>query len=261
MSNSTCVPESYPYNQRYAGVIQHNPQTNEPFITLPHPYSNIRLTPPRVEDADDILAIMNNLDIAMNFAGPPYPYLQEHCDAWLQDRISEYKSAMFHMTNVDGDVGFIGLSPLRHLREVEPNGTETFLGEVGLAREEVFCEIRDEEARTSRANMNINLPPGDPDIVWTFGDYLQPTHHGQGIMTAAIKTVTELWAIPHMNAYKFCAAAFPENVGSHKVFLKNGFQIVDRVVGAVQFPESKGGHIRDSIILRRNIPVLVTSQA
>ncbi|ELU37908.1 hypothetical protein AG1IA_08062 [Rhizoctonia solani AG-1 IA] len=72
-------------------------------------------------------------------------------------------------------------------------------------------------------------------------------------MTAAIKTMIDLWATPHMNAHRFYAATFPENIGSQKVFLKNGFEIVDRVIGAVQFPESKGGHIKDSIILRRDI--------
>ncbi|KAG8744719.1 hypothetical protein FRC11_013333 [Ceratobasidium sp. 423] len=259
MSTPTLTPGSYPYNRRYAGIVQHDPQTNEPFIPLPAPYSNIRLTPPRLEDADDIMAIMNNLDIVMNFAGPPYPYLREHCDQWLQDRVREYESAMVHITNVDADVGFLDSSPLRHIREVGPDGAERFLGDVGLTREDVFCEIQDGEARAAKVNMNVDLPPGDPNIVWTFGDYLRPTHHGRGIMTAAVKTVINSWAIPHMNAYKFWAAAFPENIGSHKVFLKNGFQIVDRVVGAVQFPESKGGYIKDSVVLHRNIPIPVPS--
>ncbi|KAH7334551.1 hypothetical protein B0J17DRAFT_673842 [Rhizoctonia solani] len=202
---------------------------------------------------------MNNLDMVMNFADPPYPYLQEHCDEWLRDRIREHESALVHMTSIDEDVEFLDLSPLRHIWEVEKDGTEKFLGEVSLTQEDGFCETRDEEARVAKVNMNANLPPGDPDIVWTFGDYLQSTHHGRGIMTAAVKTVIKSWAIPYMNAYKFWAAAFPENIGSQKVFLKNGFQIVDRVVGVIQFPESKGGHIRDSVILHRSIPVSVPS--
>ncbi|CAE6433868.1 unnamed protein product [Rhizoctonia solani] len=259
MPDSTLLPESYPYNQRYAGVVQHNPQTNEPFIALPSPYSNIRLTPPRVDDAGEILAIMNNLEMVMNFAGPPYPYLQGHCDEWLRDRIREYDSAMVRMASTNDDAGFLDLFPLRHIREVGEDGVERFLGEVSLTREDGFCEIRDEGARIAKANMNISLAPGDLDIVWTFGDYLQPTHHGRGIMTAAVKTVIESWAIPHMNAYKFWAATFPENVGSQKVFLKNGFQIVDRVVGAAQFPQSKGGYIRDSVIFHRNIPISASS--
>ncbi|KAH7334555.1 GNAT domain-containing protein [Rhizoctonia solani] len=256
MSDLSLTPESYPYHRRYAGIVQHNSHTNEPFIALPAPYSNIRLTPPRLEDADEILVIMNDPEVAINFATPPYPYLREHCDGWLGDKIREYQAAMVHLTNVDGNVGFLDLLPLRHIREVEPDGTETFLGDIGLIRENGFLDIRDAEARVAKVNMNLTLPAGDPNIVWTFGDYLRPTHHGRGIMTAVIKAVIDLWATPHMNAYKFLAATFPENVGSQKVFLKNGFQIIDRVVGAVQFPESKGGHIKDSIILRRDIPIL-----
>ncbi|CAE6435857.1 unnamed protein product [Rhizoctonia solani] len=255
MPGSPLSSESYPYHRRYLGTVQHNSQTNEPFIALPTPHSNIRLTPPRVEDADEILVIMNNSEVVMNFASPPYPYLREHCDGWLGDKIREYQAAMVHIANVDDSVEFLDLLPLRHIREVAPDGTETFLGDIGLIRENGFLDIRDAEVRAAKVNTNITLPPGDPNIIWTFGDYLRPTHHGRGIMTAVVKTVIDLWAIPHMNAYKFWATTFPENVGSQKVFLKNGFQIVDRVVGAVRFPESKGGHVKDSIILRQDIPI------
>ncbi|CAE6441619.1 unnamed protein product [Rhizoctonia solani] len=254
MPNSTTTLGTFPYNQRYAGIIQYNPQTNEPFIALPAPHFNIRLTPPRLSDADEVLAIMNVPEIIMNFATPPYPYLREHCDGWLKEKIREYESAMVQITKVGEDVGFLDLLPLRHIREVGPDGTETFLGDIGLIRENGFCDIRDEEARNTKVNTNLNLPVGDPNIVWTFGDYLRPSHHGRGIMTAVVKAVIDLWAIPHMNAHKFWASTFPENVGSQKVFLKNGFQVVDHVVGTIQFPESKGGHIKDSIILRRDIP-------
>ncbi|CAE6450762.1 unnamed protein product [Rhizoctonia solani] len=255
MPASTSTPGIYPYNRRYIDIVQHNPQTDEPFIALPAPYSNIRLTPPRLSDADHVLEVMNAPKVIMNFATPPYPYLREHCDGWLRDKIQEYESAMVHITKVNEDVGFLDLLPLRHIREVGPDGAEIFLGDIGLIRENGFCDIRDEEARAAKVNTNLNLRLGDPNIVWTFGDYLCPSHHGRGIMTAVVKAVIDLWAIPHMNAYRFWAATFPEDVGSQKVFLKNGFQIVDRVVGAVQFPESKGGHIKDSVILRRDIPV------
>ncbi|KAF8683258.1 Acetyltransferase (GNAT) domain [Rhizoctonia solani] len=255
MPKPTRSSENYPYNSRYADTVQYNSETDEPFIALLAPYSNIRLTPPRLDDTNEILPLMNIPQVIMNFATPPYPYLREHCDGWLKDRVQDYENAMVHMSNIDGDVGFLDLAPLRHIREVAPDGTETFLGDIGLIRESAFCEIKDQETRAAMVNANMILPPGDPDIVWTFGGryYLRPTHHGRGIMTAAIKTMIDLWATPHMNAHRFYAATFPENIGSQKVFLKNGFEIVDRVIGAVQFPESKGGHIKDSIILRRDI--------
>ncbi|KAF8714453.1 Acetyltransferase, GNAT family, partial [Rhizoctonia solani] len=254
MSESISLLGNYPYNPRYAGAVQHNSKTNEPFIALPAPHSNIHLTPPRLDDADDILPIMNNREIFMNLASAPYPYLREHCDARLRDRVRDYENAMAHMSNIAEDVGFLDIFPFRHIREVAPDGTETFLGDIGLVREYEFCEIDDKESRADAVNTNMSLPPGDPRIVWTFGNYLRPTHQGRGIMSVVIKTVTDVWAIPHMNARRFYAAAFIENVGSQKVFQKNGFDIVSRVYGAIRFPESKGGHVKESIILRRDIP-------
>jgi hypothetical protein len=159
----------YPYNSRYAAILQHNTKTNEPFIPLPAPYSSIRLTPARLDDADAILPIMNNPEVYMNFATPPFPYLREHCDVWLQDRVRDYEKSLIHIKNVDGEVGFLDEFPLRHIREVAPDGTETFLGDIGLIREKGFIEIQDSEARAARSITNVNLPPGDPDIVWTIG--------------------------------------------------------------------------------------------
>ncbi|KAF8747465.1 Acetyltransferase, GNAT family, partial [Rhizoctonia solani] len=254
MSESINLLGNYPYNPRYAGAVQHNSKTNEPFIALPATHSNIHLTPPRLDDADDILPIMNNREIFMNLASAPYPYLREHCDARLRDRVRDYENAMAHMSNIAEDVGFLDIFPFGHIREVAPDGTETFLGDIGLVRECEFCEIDDKESRADAVNTNMSLPPGDPRIVWTFGNYLRPTHQGRGIMSVVIKTVTDVWAIPHMNARRFYAAAFIENVGSQKVFQKNGFDIVSRVYGAIRFPESKGGHVKESIILRRDIP-------
>ncbi|QRV97664.1 GNAT family acetyltransferase [Ceratobasidium sp. AG-Ba] len=245
----------YPYNSRYKPVLQYNPVTDEPFITLPAPHSNIRLTPPRMSDADDILPIMNDLTVSINFASPPYPYLREHCDAWLEKVVDQYEKAVETIKKTGEEVGYIDIFPLRHIREVAPDGTETFLGDMGLAREFAWNEIRDPEAKAARFNANSNLPPGDPEIIWTIGDYLRPSHHGRGIMTVAIKTMIEAWAVPHMNARKFRASTFPDNIGSQKTFLKNGFVFTSRVNGVVQFPESKGGHLMDTINYERNIPV------
>lgn len=244
----------YPYHPRYAAILQHNPVTNEPFIVLPAPHSNIRLTPARLDDADAILPIMNSPEVAMNCGGPPYPYLREHCDAWLRDRVHDYEKAMVDIRNAQGDAGHIDAFPLRHIREVAPDGTETFLGDIGLTREGAFLEIQGVEARAARACVNQNLPPGDPDIVWTMGDYLRPSHHKRGIMSAVVKTLIESWAVPHMNARKFYATTFSQNIPSQKVFLKNGFRLDGTLVGAVQFPENKGGHLVDLCYWSREVP-------
>lgn len=251
----------YPYNSRYASLIQHNPTTNEPFIELPAPLSNIRLTPPRLEDIDATLPIMNDPRVYLNFSGPPYPYLREHSDEWIRARVLDYEEVMKSISQVEGEVGFLEAFPLRHIREFGSDGTETFLGDIGLSREDVFREIKDPEARAARVTANINLPTGDSEIVWTIGDYLRPSHHKRGIMSAVLKLLVESWAIPHMNARKFQASTFTQNVASQKVFLKNGFKFSGRVDGAVQFPENKGGKLMDIFIYERDDTVPETTNA
>ncbi|KAB5595083.1 hypothetical protein CTheo_1544 [Ceratobasidium theobromae] len=274
MSTSSVAPD-YPYNLRYAAVLQHNPITNEPFIPLPAPHSNIRLTPARLEDASALVEILNSPEVYMNILAPPFPYLREHADEWLQNYVRDYEKAMADIRNVDGDVGFLDKFPLGHIREVALDGTETLLGAIGLMREDQFVEIRDSEARIARVNTNLNLPTGDPHVVWTIGgkwlfyfiardqlddhhdiwvDYLRPTHHGRGVMTAVVKALIELWAIPHMNAHKFLATPFTHNIGSQKVFQKNGFQLTGHVVGAFRLSESKGGHVMDCSCFVRDVP-------
>jgi len=57
----------------------------------------------------------------------------------------------------------------------------------------------------------------------TIKDYLAPSHHGRGIMTAALRTLINDWAIPHLNAHRIVVTAFFDNIGSQRVLLKNGF--------------------------------------
>ena len=45
-------------------------------------------------------------------------------------------------------------------------------------------------------------------------------------MTAVIKTLIETWAKPRMNAHEYCIGATSENIGSHRVFEKNGFKFL-----------------------------------
>jgi RimJ/RimL family protein N-acetyltransferase len=55
-------------------------------------------------------------------------------------------------------------------------------------------------------------------------DYVAPAYHGQGIMTDAVRTIMTKWAIPRMNARKITASTFAGNIGSQRVFEKNGFK-------------------------------------
>lgn len=46
-------------------------------------------------------------------------------------------------------------------------------------------------------------------------------------MTDAVNTVINDWAIPRMGARRIWVIVFKGNEGSVKVFLKNGFQVVN----------------------------------
>lgn len=80
-------------------------------------------------------------------------------------------------------------------------------------------------------------------------------------MSAVTKLLIESWAVPHMNARKFRATTFTPNVPSQKVFLKNGFKLLGRVDGALQFPESKGGKLMDIFIYERDETIPQTTNA
>lgn len=55
-------------------------------------------------------------------------------------------------------------------------------------------------------------------------DYLVPSHHGRGIMSAAMGTIMHKWAIPRMGVRYMVGYTFTGNEGSKRVFEKNGFE-------------------------------------
>lgn len=54
-----------------------------------------------------------------------------------------------------------------------------------------------------------------------------PSHHRQGIMTDAIDTLLHEWAIPRMNVRHLMVGVFTGNEASIKVFLRNGFKMIN----------------------------------
>lgn len=122
----------------------------------------------------------------------------------------------------------VGGCPVRTLREVRADGTEVFLGDIGVDR----CGYPDLEASFEKERLiekNSQRLAGDPEIAWCIGYYLAASHHGRGIMTAALRTLISEWMIPRMGAHLIRAEAFKGNAGSRKVFEKNGF-ILEKIV-------------------------------
>jgi len=222
-----------PVNPQF-GPLQINPKTGEPFLQLPSPLDHIIITPLRLTDKPTIIEILNDDRVHLWLAGPPYPFLQEHADWWVDmhqalcDKVireleDEYK------TNPDGSLEIVEVCPIRSIREVKADGTDVYLGDLGFRRYD-YAELStatEEERQKKKTLIDINMAKktGDPSIVWSVGDYLAASHHRRGIMTAAIAALLDAWIIPRCNVHVIRACIFAGNHGSVRVFEKNGFKL------------------------------------
>jgi len=208
--------------------LEVNPQTGEPFLRLPAPNDNIILTPPRIGDLKSLAPIINDPRVSIWLEGPPIPYHDGHAEEWLGIIVkqSEHMIAALReeeQVNADGPLKLVEGCPVRHIREVLPDGRDVYVGDIGINRAQME-EVLDAEERKRAVEANERKAIGDPSIVWTFGYYLAPSHHGRGIMSAAMGAILSKWAIPRMGVRYVVGYTFAENDGSRRVFEKNGFK-------------------------------------
>ncbi|KAG6811572.1 hypothetical protein H0H92_006821 [Tricholoma furcatifolium] len=153
-----------------------NPLTGEPFLTLRN-HPNIILTPPRPEDVALWPPIMNDPRIYEWLGNPPIPYLASHAEEWYE-KIKDMSDASLSALEAARDASepiLVEHSPVRAIREVNEDGSDTYLGDIGLIRtkEGKFLvspnEYENEEKKTQCLADNNALPLGDPNIVWSFG--------------------------------------------------------------------------------------------
>ncbi|KAF8998501.1 acyl-CoA N-acyltransferase [Cyathus striatus] len=200
--------------------LEHNPKTNEAFLRLDSPQSNIIITPPRLEDAFPSTVILNDSRIypRMGFGGPDNPYTMERAYNWIG-------------------------CPFRHIRKLNDDGTDEFLGDIGIERAN-WTKIPDLTERERLIAENKKLASGNPDIIWQLGYYLAPKYQGLGIMSSVIETVIRKWAVPHMAAHHIRATAFHESEGSIRVLEKNGFRLTKTVNNCIVIGgESRSLHV------------------
>jgi RimJ/RimL family protein N-acetyltransferase len=207
--------------------LEINPKTGEPFLRLAAPHQNIILTPPRQGDQSVLIQHMNDPAIYGWMAKLPRPYLPEHADFWIQFVKGESDATLEYLRKSaedfpDGPLQFVGASPVCHLREVKEDGTDVFIGDINVRRSQ-FAEVLDEVERKRLQEDNAKKQAGDPTIQYGIGDWLAASHHGRGIMTAAIGLFLTAWGIPRMGVRHVVVHTFAENVGSNRVFEKNGF--------------------------------------
>lgn len=152
-------------------TLQIDPTSGEPYIQLPEPYASIRITPPRTDDGEAQAKMMNNPAAAYNFANMPYPYSEKDAMEFIDilravagGVLAKFKD---HIASGAAVSSFVAAeAPVQFLREVLPDGTDVFVGNVVLWRSR-YKEVEDLTVRAKLASENVGKPVGDPSIEWT----------------------------------------------------------------------------------------------
>ncbi|KAJ6601265.1 acyl-CoA N-acyltransferase [Mycena vulgaris] len=201
--------------------LEVNPETGEPFLRLAS-HKNIIVTPPRLSDAPFLIALLNDERVYDWLASPPYPYLPEHAEWWMNQikPASDKLLAELEAARDDETLKIVDDCPVRHLREVRDDGTEIFLGDIGFHLSKFPWEL---EGTGRLIQRTPRRDPSDPDI-WSLGDYLASSHHRQGIMSDAFQTLLRQWGISRMGVRRMVVTTLAGNQGSVGVFKKNGFK-------------------------------------
>ncbi|EMD41855.1 hypothetical protein CERSUDRAFT_110415 [Gelatoporia subvermispora B] len=209
-----------------------NAHTKEPYLQLPGRLHNIIITPPRMSDAAPLISVLNDPAVCNWLEAPPYPYLPEHADWWLTNEVKKADEMMRRLMDtetleLDGPLPVVDGCPVSHLREIQEDGTDTFLGAISFRR----CCFQGEEPelRSRLQKENDERLVGDPQIIWCIGDYVASSHHGRGIMSAAVSTLLTEWGVPRMGIRRMRVETAAGNVGSVRVFQKNGF-VLEKLV-------------------------------
>ncbi|KAJ7919310.1 acyl-CoA N-acyltransferase [Mycena leptocephala] len=226
--------------------LEVNTKTGEPFLRLLS-HKNIILTPPRLGDAPFMIPLFNDERVYHWLSSPPFPYLPEDADWWLNEvkPLSDKLLAELEDARNDATLKIVDGCPVRIIREVQEDGTEIFLGDIGIDLAGQPWELE------GTGKLSQEMPrrdPSDPDI-WTLGDYLAPSHHRQGIMSDAFQTLLRQWAIPRMGVRRMVVTTLAGNKGSVGVFEKNGFKFRKTIEDAIEVRrEMRGVHVLEWIL-------------
>jgi len=210
-------------------------------------HKNIILTPPRWEDAEGLVSILNDPLVHEWLSGPPYPYtlgklyvetkglsvaeVSDHGNEFIGFKRNIVEETLKELEDAKDDpiLKIVKECPVSYLREVKEDGSDVFIGSLAVTTclygELMGPDGVDWENKKKLEDENNSLKAGDARIVWSFGDYLAASHHRKGIMTDAVDTMLNDWAIPRMNVRHLLLSVFEGNEGSVKVFLRNGFKM------------------------------------
>ncbi|KAJ7203952.1 GNAT domain-containing protein [Mycena haematopus] len=227
--------------------LERNHTTGELFLRLPSPHDNIILTPQRTSDAAALAAIVNDPAVRPWLGRPNATFLLE--DA--QKLVEEYKlasdtaiEALEEATRTSSVLVPAEDCPVRSIRELKPDGRDAYIGNIAFKRCNWY-EVQGSE-RDQLVAQNNARPTGDPEMVWQVSYFLAPSHHGRGVMTVALATVLEKWAVPRMRIHHLHVSVFTGNNGSVRVFEKNGFVLVETLQNCIEIRgETRSLHVLD----------------
>lgn len=150
--------------------LEINSATGEPFLRLPAPHQNIIVTPPREGDDEHLFALFRDTNVADWFSSIPAPFSRDQSRAML-DQAKEVADAVLdelHTLEKESPgkkLKVVDGCPVRHLREVQENGTDVFIGYIEVRRN-VYKDVLDETERRAQFEENNKRPIGDSTIRW-----------------------------------------------------------------------------------------------
>ncbi|KAF8910929.1 hypothetical protein CPB84DRAFT_1672449 [Gymnopilus junonius] len=209
--------------------LEANPTTKEVFMRVRN-HEDIIITPPRPEDVQNIFVSQSDPRIYHWMLTTPKPYLREYAEAsWLKSK-QHADAALKELEDANSfnRPKLVSSCPVAFIRRVREDGSDEFVGHVTIGRcpkgELMKEEIVDWDHEVQNKAENDSKELGDPTILWSIGNFIAPKFHGQGIMTDVVDTILHDWAVPRMGVRHVLVGAFVENVGSARVFEKNGFR-------------------------------------
>lgn len=138
-------------------------ETDEPFLRLAAPHDRIIITPPRIADVGPLVVILNDPRVYHWMSGPPNPYRLEDGMEWITGQIEETNAIL---QDLQGERKAFALGcPVRIIREMKDDGTDEYLGFIGLYRSE-RGDVIDHAERRRILDDDGKREAGDPDIVW-----------------------------------------------------------------------------------------------
>ncbi|KZO96337.1 acyl-CoA N-acyltransferase [Calocera viscosa TUFC12733] len=229
-------------------------RNDEPYIPLPAPHDNIRMTPWRLTDVEAV-PILNHPAVYPNLLGPPYPYTKEDAEDWASQQVKQFEPDRQYFTGDEGapvkEGKLFDYAPMPVIREVQPDGSQIFLGVSDIVRSNHFG-VTDKQRKEELTKENEAKPLGDPSIMWMIGDYLAPSHHGKGIMTAAIRELIRSWCLPYMHVREIEVMVIEGNLGSRRVFEKLGFKYTGVLEGVIP-TQGKREKVMDEWLFRSTV--------